>query len=166
MFLTLVKVWKNSKCRNTCPSGFCSHSISCSPKLIYNPLPEYCLPSFSTSKPQTFRLSPLWPGFDSVLCVMCELSLLLILSLASRGFLQVFWFSSLHKNQLVSWVLCVENIECSKKCVRSKSRPPQAVSCKKQPAITNKIFIYLFILLQPVRDVGMGAGRRMYIYIV
>jgi hypothetical protein len=43
----------------------------------------------------------------------------------------------------------VENIECSKKSVRSKSRPPPAVSCScnNQPAITNKIFIYLFICL-------------------
>jgi hypothetical protein len=61
---------------------------------------------------------------------VCELSLLLLLSLASRVFLRVLWFSSLHKNQLVSWVLCVENIERSKKCVWSKSRPPPAISCK------------------------------------
>jgi hypothetical protein len=43
------------------------------------------------------------------LTAVCELSLWLVLSYASRVFLRVLQFFSLHKNQLVSSVLCVEN---------------------------------------------------------
>ena len=48
-------------------------------------------------------LSPLWCRVRYPE-LACDLSLWLILSLASRVFLRVLRFSSLDKNQLVSWV--------------------------------------------------------------
>ena len=47
----------------------------------------------STCPPQ------MWPGFKSQCHSICGLGLLLVLSLAPRGFLRVLWFSTLLKNQ-------------------------------------------------------------------
>jgi hypothetical protein len=57
--------------------------------------------------------------------VSYQLRSLLILSSALRDFLR---FSSLHKKKLASSVLRI--FEHSKKCVWSKGKCPQAVSCK------------------------------------
>jgi hypothetical protein len=79
--------------------------------------------------------------------VICELSLLLILSFASRVFLRVLRFSSLYKNELVSWasVVCREYLNVVRSVCGVKAGLHQLLAVNNQPAITNKIFIYSFV---------------------
>jgi hypothetical protein len=77
----------------------------CNTKLLYNELQEN-VASFIMLMGSMGGIAARWTppataisGSIHGLCVTCELCLLLILSLASRVFPWVLWFSSLRKNQ-------------------------------------------------------------------